>query len=194
MSDHTVLTGPKVTIGFNRKIQVRDYESAEATIFIELPTVPGDFIDANGNLDKDALVAASKSGFFAAKSLVFEQLGLQMSVTEEGVVMEVLERELGATVEVGASPRTAEARAQGAAKSGGATGGGVPAPPSSKDELWEELSSQPKRWFDNRVGKKNPKSPDFKRKGNPAPGEKYAPGLYLDKAPEGLRIPEPSEF
>lgn len=193
MSDQ-LLTGPKVTVGFTRKIQVRDYESAEATIFVEVPTVPGDFVAADGTLDKDALVAASKSAFFAAKSVVFEQLGLQMSVTEEGVVMEVLERELGSTVEIGAAPRTTEARSQAGAKSGGPTAGGVPAPPSSKDDLWAELSEQPKRWFDNRVGKKNPKSPDFKRKGNPAPGEKYAPGLYLDKAPEGLRIPEPSEF
>lgn len=190
MSD-VILDGPKVTIGFSRKIQVRDYESAEASIFIEVPTSPGDFQNEDGTLDKDALVNASKSAFFAAKSVIFEQLGLQLTVTEEGVVMEVLERELGATVEVGPA---AENKAVAAAKAPSTQSGGTPPPPLDKDALWAELAAHPKRWFDNREGKKNPKSPDFKRKGAAAPGEKYAPGLYVGKEPEGFVFPDPSAF
>ncbi|KAG6790419.1 hypothetical protein POTOM_006572 [Populus tomentosa] len=45
-----------------------------------------------------------------------------------------------------------------------------------EEECWKDLVENPHKWWDNRVDKKNPKSPDFKHKET---GE----GLWLDTSP-----------
>lgn len=55
------------------------------------------------------------------------------------------------------------------------------------DQLWQmffndiQTNQLSANWFDNRVGKQNPKSPDFKHKTfKRNPSDKYTAGLYLD--------------
>lgn len=182
LSEDTVLTAPKVTVGFERKVQVRDYESAVASIYIEAPTKPGD--------GPEEIVAAAHDAFFAAKSVVFEQLGIVFETTVDGKAVEMLEKQLGA-VEV---TRAEEAQAVAAASTPTASSNGNGPAPTSKDGLWAELSEFPKRYFDNRASKaeRGGNGPDFKRK-------QTNEGLWLtyrgkSNVPAGVRIPEPSEF
>ncbi|XP_044509029.1 protein OSB2, chloroplastic-like isoform X2 [Mangifera indica] len=54
------------------------------------------------------------------------------------------------------------------------------------DKLWKDLTENPKKWWDNRLEKKNKKSPDFKHKDS---GE----GLWLGDAPDWVlkMLPDP---
>ena len=165
-----VLEGPSVTVGFERSIKVKDYETAKALIFVQVPTEPGD--------DLEAIVAAAKPTFYAAKSVVLEQLGIDFEVTPELVIHEV-ERNLGAVQVSPAHEARATARASSAPVSSNAA-------PATRDEQWAELASNPSKWFDNRQSKRG-RQPDFKRKGT---GE----GLWLDKKPAGVVVPDEGAF
>lgn len=176
----TVLEAPRVTIRFERKVQVRDYESATASITIDAPTHPGD--------DINAMVEAAEAAFFAGKGVIFNQLGITFDVTPDGKAMELLEQKLGA-VEV-----TREAEAQAIAQASRPSVTSDAPAPNSKDGLWLELAEYPKRWFDNRASKaeRGGNGPDFKRK-------KSGEGLWLEyrgrtNVPEGVQIPEPAAF
>ncbi|KAM7259228.1 hypothetical protein ACFE04_014969 [Oxalis oulophora] len=52
--------------------------------------------------------------------------------------------------------------------------------PHKREESWKDVLANPDNWWDNRVGKKNPKSPDFKHKNS---GE----ALWLDTAPDWVK-------
>lgn len=184
------IEGPRVTVGFERSVRVREYENATASIYVQVPTAPGDFVAADGSVDKQAIIDAAKPVFFAAKSLIFEQLGLPSEVTPELVVQEILERALGA-VEVTSRQGEAIAEATNLANASAippANKGPAVNAPSNDAERWAELSVNPSKYFDNREDKRNPKAPDFKRKGT---GE----GLWLtnktgaSNVPAGVNLP-----
>lgn len=173
-----LVEAPKVTVGFLRKINLGNYESAEASIFIQVPTAPGDA--------PEVIKEAAQLAFADAKATVYNQLGIATEVIE-GVVVESLTRALGAVEVTGTDvPTKPSPPANVSTNSGGAV-------PTTTDEKWADLTSNPKGWFDNRTSKTG-KQPDFKRKGNPAPNEKYPPSLWLDKAPAGTVVPDASAF
>ena len=111
---------------------------------------------------------------------------LPIAVDEASVVQERLERTFG-PVEIVTGD---EAKPYNAPKPVAAPRSD--AAPKNKRALWEELESNPERWFDNRETKKHPQGPDFKRKQT---GE----GLWLtykgqSSVPAGITIPDASQF
>ncbi len=171
-----LLEAPKVTVGFLRKVNLGNYESAEASIFIQVPTTP--------NATSEEITAASKLSFADAKATVFEQLGIVFDVVEN-VVVEKLGRALGAVEVTGNEVPTHPSPAPNVKAPG--------AVPTTTDEKWADIVANPKGWLDNRTTKTG-KQPDFKRKGAPANGEKFPPSLWADKVPDGVVVPDPSQF
>ena len=166
----------KAFVNFERSIQVKPYETAKASAHVQ--------VDLGSDGDALTLPAALKEAYAVAKTAVFEQLGLSYEVDEVNlVVIEKLERELGAEVVEGAKPRKATARkAAPSRKSSGK--------PSDEqiEEAWADLENNPDGWFDNRSDKRNPKAPDFKAKNN----NKAVEGgfaLWLDSAPDWFDEP-----
>lgn len=98
MTDTTPITaGAKGTVYFSRKVQPRDYEAAEAGIYVQFDVPP--------EATNSDLMAAANDAFYTAKGLVLEQLGLEFSVNEGGVIMETIHRHFGATQNVAAAPQ-----------------------------------------------------------------------------------------
>jgi hypothetical protein len=102
-TDQPIITPLTATVGFNRKVSVRPYESAEASIFMQTE------IDLN---DSETTMANLKQAMMQCKALVFEELGLEFEVTEGGIVRELLEAKFGNVTEVTSSaPKTVAAPA-----------------------------------------------------------------------------------
>lgn len=100
-TDTPIVTPLSATVGFNRKVSVRPYESAEASIFMQTE------IDLN---DSETTMANLKQSMMQCKALVFEELGLEFEVTEGGIVRELLEAKFGNVTEVtSAAPTPAPA-------------------------------------------------------------------------------------
>jgi len=173
------------TVSFSRKVAVRQYESAEATIFIQFST------------DRDAtseeIIAGAQESFLQAKGIVYSQLGLDSDLDESGILLELVEQKFPGSERVNAPakakpalPAGSAVTHQSAAARKAATvpsvdGKDVSAQPPfpgttrDKDEKranreWAEarFDSNPDEFFDNTddkaSGKINPKSPDYKHK------------------------------
>lgn len=82
-----VIQAPKVTVGFERSVQVRPYESAKASVFIQAEVPLG--------YTAQELEGGLRDAFFQAKAQVFEQLGIEFEINEHGVVMELLTKSFG---------------------------------------------------------------------------------------------------
>lgn len=159
------------TVGFNRKVSVRQYESAEASIFVQfdIPTDPSLSDEARGA----QLLANAKAAFFQAKALVYEELGLEFEVGDDGVVRELVNKTFSGPVEV-VNTTAVEAPSAPAADDVSAT---PPFSSETKDKseraankAWAQkrYASHPQEFFDNRpkkaAGEYSPKSPDVKHK------------------------------
>lgn len=96
MSQQTpVQVVPHGTVGFERKVQVRDYESASASIYLPFDIDPE---------NEAATAQAAKDAFFTAQSVVLEQLGIAFEYDEaKGIVRELLTAKFGPVTEVAAS-------------------------------------------------------------------------------------------
>ena len=170
----TTIEGRKAFVTFERAIQPKQFETAKASAMLQ--------VDLTEDPQQD--IAAAKEAFAKAKTTVFEQLGLSYEVDEVNlVVIEKLERELGAEVVEGPKPKKATARK--AAPSRRSSG-----KPSDEqiEEAWQDLQANPDGWFDNRSDKRNPKAPDFKAKNN----NKNIEGgfaLWLDSMPSWFDEP-----
>lgn len=171
VSSETQNTG---VVSFSRKVSVRPYESAEAAIFVQfaIPT------EGSAEEQRTELIANARAAFFAAKALVFDELGLEFDV-QDGVVRELINSHFGATTEVVAEApqQVAAAPAPAAAEAAPASSAGdSPTPPYPTDtrdkserdanKKWAlaRIASHPNEWWDNRTNKKNPKGPDYKHK------------------------------
>lgn len=170
-----VIEAPKGFVTVERSVQVRPYETAKCSLMLQIPTSPGATVED--------IISASKDSFYTARTIVLEQLGIPFDISAENIVTERFTAALGA-VEV-----TPKEEAQAVANSNTSRPTGGNAPPSTKDELWAELASNPSQWWDNRNDKRNAKAPDFKRKGN---GEQ--PALWVEfngksVVPDGIVIP-----
>ncbi len=158
------LTG---TVSFSRKISVRQYESAEASVFIQFP------IPTEGSADeiRSQTLSNARAAMFEAKGLVLEELGLEFQVDENGVLHELIAKNLGNVTEIRQAP--ASNNAPVASDTATATS---EAPPYSADtqdkgeraanKSWAvaRWNSHPHEFWDNRANKRNPKGPDLKHK------------------------------
>lgn len=106
-TESPVIDTARGTVAFSRKVSVRQYESAEASIYVQfdIPTDPQLTDEARG----EAIIANARAAFFQAKALVLEELGLEFSVTEGGVIMETLNHTFGKVTEVTPTPAAVEA-------------------------------------------------------------------------------------
>lgn len=165
MAAAIVVEGPVLngTIGVNRKISVRPYESAEASCFIQFEVDPANEAKTKAN---------ASAAFFMAKSLCFEELGLSFTVGENGIITEVLAKNFGTVTEV--TQTAAPVSIPAPSHQGGGAG---EAPPFAADTVdktekaantkWakERLATHPDEfWFNSPETKKNPKGPDYKSK------------------------------
>lgn len=144
------------TVSFTRKISDGNYGVAEAFMSVQFDILPDD--------GGEQIIANARHAFLQAKAVVFEQLGVEHTLDESGVVVEVVKRAFPGTVEAADAPKAA------------AGGGGGAEPPYSADTKdpderkanreWAEarLESHPNEFWDNRQDKRNPKAPDFKHK------------------------------
>ena len=124
--------------------------------------------DYASNTSESELIQKGRDAFFVAKSVVFEQLGIDAILEESGIVVELVKQNFpGTTAEVVAgAPITPvdPVAADGTTVSAD--------PPADKTALkaWAlaRFASHPQEFFDNRpkkaAGEYNPKSPDLKHK------------------------------
>lgn len=168
------MEGPTVTpqggISYSRKIQVRDYESAEASIWISFDLPKQD--DMTDEEYSSHLISVARSNWFSAKALVFEELGLEFTVTEGGIVQEVLKKNFGNVTEVTkAVPHSAAPQPVTSGSSDLPSSPPFSAETSDKSERaankqWAlaRWAAYPNEFWDNRESKRNPKAPDLKHK------------------------------
>jgi len=171
---------PIGTVVFERTVRVREFESAKAGVFIqfELP----DPAQANGSYGEQVLKQIGDA-FFQAKTVVFDELGLDFNVDAGGVVREAINATLGQVTEVQA-PRQQPKQIAAAAPAPQPAPQPQPAPVAvdqsqppydsrtsdrqekSANARWAKarLESHPDEFWDNRNDKRNPKAPDFKHK------------------------------
>jgi hypothetical protein len=158
------LTG---TVSFSRKISVRQYESAEASVFIQFP------IPTEGDADeiRSQTLSNARAAMFEAKGLVLEELGLEFQVDENGVLHELITKNLGNVTEI----RNTAPTDNTPAPVGDATSTSDSAPYSADtqdkgeraaNKSWAvaRWNSHPHEFWDNRANKRNPKGPDLKHK------------------------------
>jgi hypothetical protein len=170
-TDQPIVTPLTATVGFNRKVSVRPYESAEASIFMQTE------IDLN---DSDATMANLKQAMMQCKALVFEELGLEFQVTEGGIVRELLEAKFGNVTEVTTAPKAVAAPAPAAAPAAAPSSDTPPYASMTKDSNEKALNKKwaiaryatnPDEFYDNTASNAEKKAngaervgPDYKHK------------------------------
>lgn len=152
----------KGTVSFTRKVSDGNYGSSDFFHAVQYDIPDGS--------DGEAIVAAAKAASVIAKAVVFEALGIEHTLDESGVVVEVARRAFpGSVVE--------PANAQAAAPATAPSGNEPPYPANTTDagqkkanKEWAEAlyASNPNAFYDNREkkasGEFNAKSPDVKHK------------------------------
>lgn len=167
---------PTGTVSFSRKVSVRPYESAEASIFVQfdIPT------DGDPDEQRAQLLANARAAMFTAKALVLEELGLEFSVSETGIIHEIVQKNFGRVTEVVIDEQPFPAAPQQVAinqapVTAGESGANPPYAADTQDKQerienkkWAvaRIATNPEDWWDNRNSKRNPKAPDYKHKQN----------------------------
>ena len=173
-TDQPIITPLTATVGFNRKVSVRQYESAEASIFMQTE------IDLN---DSEATMANLKQTMMQCKALVFEELGLEFQVTEGGIVRELLEAKFGNVTEVTSTapaPKAAPVAASAPAPAAASSSDTPPYASMTKDTNEKALNKKwaiaryatnPEEFYDNTASNAEKKAggaertgPDYKHK------------------------------
>lgn len=173
-TDQPIITPLTANVGFARKVSVRPYEVAEASIFMQTE------IDLN---DSDTTMANLKQAMMQCKALVFEELGLEFEVTEGGIVRELLEAKFGNVTEVTTAAPAAAPKPAPVAASAPAAAPSSDTPPyasMTKDNNEKALNKKwaiaryatnPEEFYDNTASNAEKKAggaertgPDFKHK------------------------------
>jgi len=177
MTTETPNITPQGTVSFSRKVAVRQYESAEASVFVQFD------IPTHGTPDEQRaqLLSNARAAMFTAKAMVLEELGLEFTVSDTGIIHEVIQKNFGRVTEVVPSDNTAApvTTTQVPVNELPVTASGVGEnPPYAADtqdrneraenKKWAiaRIASHPDEWWDNRTSKRNPKAPDYKHKQN----------------------------
>lgn len=151
----------KGTVSFSRKVSDGNYGMHEAFMSVQYDI--GQFDTA------EDIIHTARNAFLQAKAVVFEQLGVDHTLDESGVVVEVARRAFpGSVVEPAPSAPAA------APAAGGASAGAQPPFSADTDDFAEKkankewaqarLASHPNEFWDNRESKRSPKAPDYKHK------------------------------
>lgn len=173
---------PLGTVTFSRKVKVRDYETAEAAVFLQFEVPALDSADNFG----EVIISRISDAFMQAKTAVFDELGIEFSVDEGGVVREVLRNTFGPVTEVtapAAQPRQVVAASRPAPQPAAApaapaaSADGPPHDPATTDKAQQKankawakarLATNPDEFWDNRdkkaSGQYKPGAADFKHK------------------------------
>jgi hypothetical protein len=173
-TDQPIITPRTANVGFARKVSVRPYEVAEASIFMQTE------IDLN---DSETTMANLKQAMMQCKALVFEELGLEFQVTESGIVRELLEAKFGNVTEVTSAaptPVAAPAPASSAPAAAASTSDAPPYASMTKDTNEKALNKKwaiaryatnPDEFYDNTASNAEKKAggaertgPDYKHK------------------------------
>lgn len=160
---------PRITVSYERKVNLGNYESESCFLSMQVEATT----DEDGNADSESAI---REAFLLLKASAFEQLGIKFTVNEDLVLHEMQDAMARGGLTVSSAPTApTQSSNNGAA-------------PKNKKAMWEELESNPTMWYDNREGKLNPKSPDFKRK---VTGE----GLWMayngqSAVPAGISVPD----
>jgi hypothetical protein len=153
----SILTEPVMaTISFSRTVTFANTFGAkeECGVFLQVPI--------SDTSSPEAIEAEIAPQFALAKGFVYTQLGLDATVQENGVV--------SSPAQVGDAPK-AKGKGGGGRPSGAAASN-APLTDEEKADLWARLAGAQvnganfkdgsETVWDNRVGKRNPKGPDFK--------------------------------
>jgi hypothetical protein len=128
----------------------------------------------------EKIAASAADAMFQAKAIVYEQLGVEFTTNENGVLMEVVRASLpGTTVERARDdgrgrPPSGPSRQGGGGERRPAQPQSFPdptfmeCPPHVDADLWASIQDNPGEWWDNRAdkasGKVSSKYPDFRPK------------------------------
>ena len=173
-TDQPIITPLTATVGFNRKVSVRPYESAEASIFMQTE------VDLN---DSEVTMANIRQAMLLCKSMVFSELGLEFEVTEGSVVREILTAQFGNVTEVTSTapaPKAVAAPAPAAAPAAASSSDTPPYASMTKDTNEKALNKKwaiaryathPEEFYDNTASNAEKKAngaertgPDYKHK------------------------------
>lgn len=150
----------KGTVSFARKVSDGNYGMTEAFMSVQYDI--GQYDTA------EDIIHTARNAFLQAKAVVFEQLGIEHTLDESGVVVEVARRAFPGSVVEPAPSGPAPAAAPAAAGGDNPPFAGDTTNPAEKkaNKEWAEarLQSHPNEFWDNRESKRNPKAPDFKHK------------------------------
>jgi hypothetical protein len=80
MSEETI-PGPKVTVSFERKLDLGNYSNVTASAFLTLPLDEG--------ASQAVIAEALQEGFQQVKAAVYDELGIEVTVNENGLIVEV---------------------------------------------------------------------------------------------------------
>jgi hypothetical protein len=154
----------KGTVSFTRKISDGNYGGSEFFMAVQFDIDP----TAGG----EAVIASARAAAVQAKAVVFEQLGIDHTLDESGVVVEQVRRAFPGSV-VEPAPQAS------AAPAASDTGSEPPFPANTtdadqkkanKDWATSRYASNPSEFYDNRPkkasGEYKANSPDLKHKGS----------------------------
>lgn len=130
-----------VTVSYSRKYGRENYGGEEVFISAQIPVGPED--------TQEEIDTQVRAQLAYAKTVAYTELGLDSTVSDTGIVRDVVQA---------AAPKSAKG---GASKAKAAPAGDV-----DKDAAWQDTIDNPSNWFNNIETKTNPKGPDFKGKNN----------------------------
>ena len=172
-----------IRTSFRRVIQRQQYEPAEMMVAIE-ETYPGTLSAEEIQKQVEQLAAH-------CKSRVFTELGLDFSQDEEtGVIMESFPDTNVVQMRQPEGLRAGEEAFETPPPAAGNTlARSVESlAPNDWQFPWNLVASEPKEWWDNSVGKANPKAPDFRHSTMNQEGSQYKVAVWLSDMPAGFPI------
>lgn len=152
----------KGTVSFTRKLSDGNYGSSDAFMAVQF--------DINADDDGAAIIAAARAAFLQAKAVVFEQLGIEHTLDESGVVVEQVRRAFPGTVVSGAAEAPATVPAAGGDDKPPFAGDTKDAAERKANKEWAtaRYGTHPTEFYDNRdkkaSGEYSGKWPDVKHK------------------------------
>ena len=171
-----------IRTSFRRVVQREQYEPTEMVVAIE-ETYPG-------TLSAEEIQKQAEQLAAHCKSRVFTELGLDFSQDEEtGVIMESFPDTN--VVQMGRRPiegvRPGEESFDPPAQTMAPDTSHGPAQ-SDWEYPWNLVAENPKDWWDNSQGKKNPKAPDFRHSTLTQPDSDFKVAVWLSDMPAGFPI------
>lgn len=180
-------TVPTATISFGRTVTFADTFGAkeECSIFLQVPLVDGN--------DEKSTAAQIEAAAATAKAFVYQQLGLEVEVQENGVVTAPPQIGQPKAAKGGGTRKPASG---GGSKASGGTKRAAQLTDEQKADLWVALANAEvedkgsylsitadgETVYDNRESKRSPNGPDFKWKD-------AGHALWLSDAPDWFTNP-----